>query len=328
MYLLLLLLLLFISTPLPPKCSCGHPAAPFDPLPPSPPHLTLLTRTLSLVWKARSPRRQTVALTHYTVKSSITRFFYFCGFFFFFSSTHLCVFKFDRYKHCSKCYEKKCTLGFLCVFLYKAGRSGLLRLPAFVPSPPLLPPPPPPFSLTSCFHPQLFLPPSRSHLLTPPRSGRPDERLVRPKQTGFKIDLYIFIYAYIKKGGGGGRREEEGGQTGGVKKSNTPNVTLRFREGMCESRNHLEKRRNLHHPDTSLASTRRRRRWWRRKSKSIRGAGGARRSRSKRNVLATEFPTSTQAAEMREEEEGGAEGRRREEEQGGAGGGGRRFSKS
>lgn len=83
-------------------------------------------------------------------------------------------------------------------------------------------PPPPssspslllPLSLTSCFHPQLFLPPSRSHLLTPPRSGRPDERLVRPKQTGFKIDLYIFIYAYIKKGGGGGRREEEEGGAG------------------------------------------------------------------------------------------------------------------
>lgn len=75
------------------------------------------------------PRRRTVALTHYTVKSSITPFFKPV----FFSSTLLCGLNFDHYKHCSKCYQKKCTLGFLCVFLYKAGRSRLLRLPAFVP---------------------------------------------------------------------------------------------------------------------------------------------------------------------------------------------------
>lgn len=41
-------------------------------------------------------------------------------------------FKFNHYKHCSKCYEKKCTLVFLfsslCVSLYKAGRSRVLCL--------------------------------------------------------------------------------------------------------------------------------------------------------------------------------------------------------
>lgn len=76
---------------------------------------------------ASPPRRRTVALTHYTVKSSITPFLNL-----FFSSTLLYGLNFDHYKHCSKCYQKKCTLGFLCVFLYKAGRSRLLRLPAFV----------------------------------------------------------------------------------------------------------------------------------------------------------------------------------------------------
>lgn len=68
----------------------GDSSAAWAPLwPPSPPshpvtHPSSLSH-LQLLWKARSPHRQTVALTHYTVKSSITRFL-FC-----FSSTHLCV---------------------------------------------------------------------------------------------------------------------------------------------------------------------------------------------------------------------------------------------
>lgn len=53
-----------------------------------------------------APHRQTGALTHYTVKSSITRFS-FC-------------FKFNQYKHCSKCYEKKCTLDLLCFYTRQA----------------------------------------------------------------------------------------------------------------------------------------------------------------------------------------------------------------
>lgn len=52
---------------------------------------------------ASRPRRQTCALTHYSVKSSITRWFV---------VSSLWVFKVDHYKHCSKCYERKCTLGF------------------------------------------------------------------------------------------------------------------------------------------------------------------------------------------------------------------------
>lgn len=60
------------------------------------------TRALHLLQKACSPRRQKFPLTHYTVKSSITRFF---------NSPR--VLNFNHYKHCSKCYEKKCTLGFV-----------------------------------------------------------------------------------------------------------------------------------------------------------------------------------------------------------------------
>lgn len=64
-------------------CSPSAPVVTFGPSYPVTRPLSL--SHLQLLWKARSPHRQTVALTHYTVKSSITRFL-FC-----FSSTHPCV---------------------------------------------------------------------------------------------------------------------------------------------------------------------------------------------------------------------------------------------
>lgn len=121
-----------------PPCSSVWPPPTLAPSP-HPPHPYSLSRVES------SLPTQTDSCTNSLHCKKLNHTVFLFLWVFFFSSTHLCVFKFDRYKHCSKCYEKKCTLGFLCVFLYKAGRSGLLRLPAFVPSPPLLPPPPPPF---------------------------------------------------------------------------------------------------------------------------------------------------------------------------------------
>lgn len=47
----------------------------------------------------------------------------------------------------------------------------------------------------------LNMQPSHPPRSPPPSSVRPAGR-VGPTQTGFKIDLYIFIYAYIKRGGG------------------------------------------------------------------------------------------------------------------------------
>ena len=74
-------------------------------------------------------------------------------------------------------------------FLYKAGRSGLLRLTGV---PHLAP------VLASVLR---VLPHA------PPTVGT--AAAVRPMQTGVKIDLYIFIYASIKKG-------EEGVRGGGL----------------------------------------------------------------------------------------------------------------
>lgn len=183
---------LLITTTLQPKCSCGHPAAQFTPPPPPqtlthpPSHLQLPTQTDSCTNSLHCKKlNHTIFFVLFFLNSSLW-------------------FKFDHYKHCSKCYEKKCTLGFLCVFLYKAGRSGLLRLPAFVPfltpQPHLLLPPtalsPSSVSDLECLDMRQPPPPS---LLTPPLLGQPDESDHR-----FKIDLCIFIYVYIKKEWGRG----------------------------------------------------------------------------------------------------------------------------
>lgn len=74
------------------KCLCGCSSIHYLTTHPLCPHL---------LWTACSIRRQIFALTHYTVKSPITHF------------QLSCVLNFNHYKHCSKCYEKKCTLG-LC----------------------------------------------------------------------------------------------------------------------------------------------------------------------------------------------------------------------
>lgn len=94
--------------------------------------------------------------------------------------------------------KKKCTLGFLCVFLYKAGRSGLLRLPVFVPS--ILRFPAAALSPSSVS--DLECQDVPRHATPPPQPLGTTARRVRPTRTGFKIDLYIFIYAYIKKKAG------------------------------------------------------------------------------------------------------------------------------
>lgn len=75
---------------LPLKCLCGCSSIHYLMTHPLCPHL---------LWTACSIHRQIFALTHYTVKSPITHF------------QLSCVLNFNYYKHCSKCYEKKCTLG-------------------------------------------------------------------------------------------------------------------------------------------------------------------------------------------------------------------------
>lgn len=99
------------------------------------PVLALLTRVESSL----STQTHSFALTHYTVKSSITRFF-FARFVFHFNPQLIFVFFvffflnsiiINIVQNVTK--KKKCTLGLSWVFLYKAGRSGLLRLPVFVP---------------------------------------------------------------------------------------------------------------------------------------------------------------------------------------------------
>lgn len=92
--------------------------------------------------------------------------------------------------------RKKMYTWFLGWFLYKAGRSGLLRLPAFVLSSPRrlfwLRRTPLPVSDSEC-----------SDMLPPPPLCS-SSQASRTRRAGFKIDLYIFIYAYIKKEEGEG----------------------------------------------------------------------------------------------------------------------------
>lgn len=92
--------------------------------------------------------------------------------------------------------RKKMYTWFLGWFLYKAGRSGLLRLPAFVLSSPRrlfwLRRTPLPVSDSEC----------SDMLPSPPLCS--SSQASRTRRAGFKIDLYIFIYAYIKKEEGEG----------------------------------------------------------------------------------------------------------------------------
>lgn len=104
-------------------------------------------------------------------------------------------FKFNHYKHCSKCYEKKkCTLGFLCVFYTRQAEADYYGYRCLSPA-------------SSVFQPQhsplpLSVIQSAKTCNPPPHPVGTTARRVRPTRTGFKIDLYIFIYAYIKKKAG------------------------------------------------------------------------------------------------------------------------------
>lgn len=116
--------------------------------------------------------------------------------------------------------RKEMYTWFLCVFLYKAGRSGLLRLPAFVP-------------FLALAHLRSTLSFSVSDLeclnmrncpptLTQTRPVTPPLARDESDHHGVKIDLYIFIYVYIKKeggcgvwGGGAGHDPRASGPRGG-----------------------------------------------------------------------------------------------------------------
>lgn len=127
--------------------------------------------------------------------------FFVCVLFFLNSSLW---FKFDHYKHCSKCYERNVHLVFSWVFLYKTGRSRLLRLPAFVPFPRLCCH----LHRTLSFLCGWFRVLRHATLLPPSFPQTPWPLLCWGNQTSqdcrFKIDLCIFIYVYIKKEWGRG----------------------------------------------------------------------------------------------------------------------------
>lgn len=164
-----------------------------------------------------TPRRRTVALTHYTVKSSITPYFFFFlrVFFsvvFFFNSSSVVFFYFIflnsiSYKHCSKCYEKEmytfdffslwfffclfffvgCFCGFffrlvfIFIFYTMQARSGLVRRSGstFPPSPSL--PSAPPASTASSEPERSSLPCGRrirsAETCDPPQTPVPDRPL-------------------------------------------------------------------------------------------------------------------------------------------------------
>lgn len=135
---------------------------------------------------ASCPRRQTCALTHYSVKSSITRWFV---------VSSLWVFKVDHYKHCSKCYERKCTLGFSGGFYTRQAEADyyVYRRSSFRPL----------AASSGCgaLHFLSVIQSAQTCSLPPLCSS---SQASRTRRAGFKIDLYIFIYAYIKKEEGEG----------------------------------------------------------------------------------------------------------------------------
>lgn len=136
---------------------------------------------------ASCPRRQTCALTHYSVKSSITRWFV---------VSSLWVFKVDHYKHCSKCYERKCTLGFSGGFYTRQAEADyyVYRRSSFRPL----------AASSGCgaLHFLSVIQSAQTCSLPPPLCS--SSQASRTRRAGFKIDLYIFIYAYIKKEEGEG----------------------------------------------------------------------------------------------------------------------------
>lgn len=72
-------------------------------------------------------------------------------------------FKFNQYKHCSKCYEKKCTLDLLCFYTRQAeAENYIYQLPPFHPLSSFIPPIPLPLECVevSSVHPPS--PPSRA----------------------------------------------------------------------------------------------------------------------------------------------------------------------